>query len=522
MNAVVRPPETARRHAGELELRAPWYAAASDGCTLHRYLDDDFVPRFLGELAAGGPADDGWTQADRFGDSALPVLRLPVHRAFYVLATEVHCVQPGHPALDPQRIVEAGCVVRRHDPRGGLQAWMLAGGRPLGWRALALDDQAREPHAQRRLVAAQRLGAAALKAPYDGEATLPLHAQLVRDAGGRAHCVLWGYVGLGGSAPGRISAPAPADDPAVLELASEIPWPLGGAEQDWLAGDGALLVNGAAHPALTGLLRVLLLRYRLGADGAAAQPRLAELAAALVLKTTLATDFQRNGRPVSLLDWLREDNDALQDWLNTGTPSTYPPALTGGGGGLNLSIDADSARQWRLALASARDGLLAGYRDAVPIPRYGQGANEVFRVHPFVRTLDACGCERITFGAPSLAFRVAAPWEPEAARPVAIPVPGLADLRRGLARGVSFRMPADTGSLIAGLRGKDRAKDALDGNASQGAGFGFGMLCSFSLPILTLCALILLMVIVALLNFVFRWLPFVYLCIPWPKREGDS
>ncbi|HNF67226.1 MAG TPA: hypothetical protein PK144_15720, partial [Plasticicumulans sp.] len=145
MNAVVRPPETARRHAGELELRAPWYAAASDGCTLHRYLDDDFVPRFLGELAAGGPADDGWTQADRFGGSALPVLRLPVHRAFYVLATEVHCVQPGHPALDPQRIVEAGCVVRRHDPRGGLQAWMLAGGRPLGWRALALDDQAREP-----------------------------------------------------------------------------------------------------------------------------------------------------------------------------------------------------------------------------------------------------------------------------------------------------------------------------------------------------------------------------------------
>ncbi|HNE02108.1 MAG TPA: hypothetical protein PLQ18_10405, partial [Plasticicumulans sp.] len=80
----------------------------------------------------------------------------------------------------------------------------------------------------------------------------------------------------------------------------------------------------------------------------------------------------------------------------------------------------------------------------------------------------------------------------------------------------------DTGSLIAGLRGKDRAKDALDGNASQGAGFGFGMLCSFSLPILTLCALILLMVIVALLNFVFRWLPFVYLCIPWPKREGDG
>lgn len=525
MNTAAAATETALRHAGQLELRAPWYAPAAraaDGGLLHRYLDDDFVDRFVAELAAGGPADDGWAQADRFGGSTLPVLRLPVHHAFYVFASEICCVQPGRPALDPRRIVEAGCVVRRHDPRGGVQAWMLTGGRPLGWQTLATADQAREPHAQRRLVAARRLDAAALRAPYDGEATLPLHAQLVRDAHGRSRCVLWGYVALGGSTPGRHAAPPATGDAAVRELATEIPWPLGGDERGWQAGDGALLVNGSAHPALTGLLRVLLLRYRLGADGAATQPRLAELAAALTLKTATGADFRRNGRPVSLLDWLRDDADALADWLNTGTPSAYPPALAGGGGGLLLTIDADTARAWRLALASARETVLAGYRDALPIPRYGQGVNEVFRVQPFVRTLDACGCERITFGAPSQAFRVAAPWEPEAARPVLIPVPGLADLRRGFARAVSFRMPADTGSLIAGLRGKDRAKDALDGNASQGAGFGFGMLCSFSLPILTLCALILLMVIVALLNFVFRWLPFVYLCIPWPKREGDD
>lgn len=518
--AAVRPSEAARRHAGHVELVAPWYAPTG-GCALHRYLDDEFVARFLGELEAGGPGDHAWPDADRFGGSALPVLRLPVHRAFYVVAAELHCVQPGHPALDPRHIVDAGCVVRRHDPRGGLAAWMLAGGRPLGWRMLATADALREPHAQRRLVAARLLGPAALNAPYDGEDTHPLHARLVRDAQGRAHCVLWGYLPLGGSAPAS-PGPLPAADPATQALADEIPWPLGGAERGWQAGDGALLVNGTAHPALTGLLRVLLLRYRLGADGAAAQPRLAELAAALPLKTASGADFQRNGRPVRLADWLRDDGEALADWLNTCTPSSSPPALSGGGGGLVLGIDADTARAWRLALAAARDGLLADLRDALPLPRYAQGANDVYRVHPFVRTLDACGCERITFGTPGFAFRVAAPWEPEAARPVAIPVPGLADLRRGLARGVGFRMPADTGSLIAGLRGQDRAQDALSGQATAGPGFGFGMLCSFSLPILTLCALIMLTIMISLLNLVFRWLPFVQICIPWPKREDES
>ena len=33
------------------------------------------------------------------------------------------------------------------------------------------------------------------------------------------------------------------------------------------------------------------------------------------------------------------------------------------------------------------------------------------------------------------------------------------------------------------------------------------MICSLSIPIITLCALILLIIIVTLLDFIFRWLP---------------
>ncbi|WP_457353974.1 hypothetical protein [Roseateles sp. P5_D6] len=49
-----------------------------------------------------------------------------------------------------------------------------------------------------------------------------------------------------------------------------------------------------------------------------------------------------------------------------------------------------------------------------------------------------------------------------------------------------------------------------------------GMICSLSLPIITICALILLMIIVSLLDFVFRWLPFFAMCFPVPKFKGKS
>jgi hypothetical protein len=49
-----------------------------------------------------------------------------------------------------------------------------------------------------------------------------------------------------------------------------------------------------------------------------------------------------------------------------------------------------------------------------------------------------------------------------------------------------------------------------------------GMICSFSLPIITLCALILLMIFVTLLNVIFFWLPFFFTCFKLPgfKSKG--
>jgi hypothetical protein len=62
------------------------------------------------------------------------------------------------------------------------------------------------------------------------------------------------------------------------------------------------------------------------------------------------------------------------------------------------------------------------------------------------------------------------------------------------------------------------------GGCKDGGGIDIGMICSLSIPIITICALILLMMIVLLLDFIFRWIPWFIMCFPLPglKSKGGS
>ena len=57
--------------------------------------------------------------------------------------------------------------------------------------------------------------------------------------------------------------------------------------------------------------------------------------------------------------------------------------------------------------------------------------------------------------------------------------------------------------------------------AKPGQELDFAMVCSFSIPIMTLCALIVLMIFVLLLNMIFFWLPLLKICFPVPKVGGS-
>lgn len=58
------------------------------------------------------------------------------------------------------------------------------------------------------------------------------------------------------------------------------------------------------------------------------------------------------------------------------------------------------------------------------------------------------------------------------------------------------------------------------GDCKTGDGLSLGVMCSLSIPIITICALLLLMIIVSLLDFIFRWLPWFIVCFPLPGFKG--
>jgi len=60
------------------------------------------------------------------------------------------------------------------------------------------------------------------------------------------------------------------------------------------------------------------------------------------------------------------------------------------------------------------------------------------------------------------------------------------------------------------------------GPCKQSNGLEIGMICSLSIPIITICALLLLMIIVSLLDIIFRWMPFFLICFPLPGFKAKK
>lgn len=58
------------------------------------------------------------------------------------------------------------------------------------------------------------------------------------------------------------------------------------------------------------------------------------------------------------------------------------------------------------------------------------------------------------------------------------------------------------------------------GPCTTKSGGSLGMICSLSIPIVTICALILLMIIVSLLDIVFKWMPYLIFCFPIPGLKA--
>lgn len=131
------------------------------------------------------------------------------------------------------------------------------------------------------------------------------------------------------------------------------------------------------------------------------------------------------------------------------------------------------------------------------------------------------------------AFQLAAYFDPDApARPIRIPLPvdtspaGLRKHARNTmfvlsdtlacqverARGITF------GDLVLSILPWPFHKDLPSGSSC----LDLGMLCTLSIPIITICALILLIIFVLLLDIIFKWVPFLIFCLPLPGLRAKK
>lgn len=118
---------------------------------------------------------------------------------------------------------------------------------------------------------------------------------------------------------------------------------------------------------------------------------------------------------------------------------------------------------------------------------------------------------------PSQPFQIAPYYDPDAPRrPVQISMPvdtSIAGLKK-YPKNVSFVLSKKLKEQMQKVQDKNfsdlEGEDLNEGEPP----FNLGMVCSFSIPIIMICALILLMIIVQLLNIIFKWLPFFRICLP--------
>ena len=69
---------------------------------------------------------------------------------------------------------------------------------------------------------------------------------------------------------------------------------------------------------------------------------------------------------------------------------------------------------------------------------------------------------------------------------------------------------------------KDLSSSLSDIAPCTDKGVQAGMICSLSIPIITICALILLIIIVSLFDLIFKWIPFFLICFPLPGFKAKK
>ena len=514
--------------------------------------DDDFIEATLADLRSAAGRQQLLARRAQAVD-AKGVLKLfqPIQRQFHLALIEAWCDAPGTPRIDAARVHSAGLVLRRLDAQGRPEGWMKSQGRLRGWQSLArLGGAAREPAAALRLqrrstgvagidraIAASAASAAASADEALEEQVIPLYLappDVNADAG---KTLLYGLVPTTsaelseapptlGDEGGNNFGPATAafNQHLVEALRGEgqsLPFAGQAVRAGWFdAGEMATdsppididptqwaeLRSGSSSQARA-LQRFLLLLRQLsgefnvfdgGAEVAALQAQLRAIRLPLVLR-----GGETVARTVAAFDCLRDATTLLlaKEALPYAVemPAVFP------------ALDAATQQDLKTALHSAMSARFSAMKGRAG--RFDEPAAR-YLLRAFVRIKSDCGmAPRTVWSEDSEPFTIAAWYEGAGAPPVQIPLPDASDrnLLKQLKPNVAFIVPPAMQNLLSG-----KTKDLLEGKGSVGTA-GLSWICGFNIPVITICAFIVLNIFLTLLNLVFGWLFFIKVCIPFPK-----
>ncbi|WP_257446353.1 hypothetical protein [Archangium lipolyticum] len=491
--------------------------------------DEDFISAFLGELGS----DEGrklLAGTVRNAGQRVQGLKLyqPVHRSFHLAVFEAACDVFGEPRLDPAKIESTGLVVRRINPQTKkTEGWMKLRGEVHGW--VPLEDAReldRDPDPARR-GAAFPVGPPQLNAlvenalgaspPYEESVSL-LFVAPPHVCAAAQRTVLYGLVPVASSeaVSNKAAQPHRYDEQELREL---------------LAPYFSDAVGVELMKELTGKRYSFHYADEINADmeiPAAKRPlaekQLDQFVAMLRKLISIFNAFDPKEGLLPALNRLRLDYGGTSRPMGTALAEAAEVFV------LEHSDKADRnkktflmPRSWpRLSKADVADLVRAASSASLNrlqklLPQRGRfdNADALYEVRGFIRVRRDDGCPpAIVWSTPSPPFEIAPWFENGRLPPVQVALPPVTRKSvRSLLPNVTFQVPRNVFDLLS----INKPKDFLEEKAKTGDGDGVDWICGFNIPIITLCAFIVLSIFLALLNIIFWWLPFIKICIPLPR-----
>lgn len=458
----------------------------------------------------------------------------PVARVAHVAVVQLNCHTVGSPRLDPTKVLSAGLVIRRiprasgvpllSDPPSTAWPWMkdsnslFGWGPPLNWTPDDDPDPNRRPQLKSgradldALLAQQTLSTALTEVSTPAFVAAPD----VCNAAGMTLAYALIPTASSDAATQQKPSVAPIDNnsllkilPTLLKAGSHSSPQAGKTVTYQFMSDEWAKANGASDfQCFSATLRLLYTTFGAFDGSAGAQSLLNELN-----KHNVTFQSSSGATTQGMGEFYKAAAAALIDYdPNANPPVPVPPFV------MPTSWDALTTTDQNNLLAVMTPLLQSrGNASSPALGRY-QDASRLYRVRMFFRVKGSTpSCPpTLIWSCYSEPFRFAA-WYESAGRsspPVPLPDPTVKGNLAAAKPTSSFAVPP---SLMSAMQGSSLT-GLSNGTPPAGGGGGIDIawICSFSIPLITICAFFVLNIFISLLNIAFFWMIFIKICLPIP------